>query len=126
MNGQENIENNKNWRKMKTVNTFTATIYTGAKEHYDVVTHSYDEAKQILQEYCNTNPLCVTLKQIEYIYKDGNEIGFEIGLINYPRFPSTPEEITNRALEIGNIFRNNFNQLKVSVICNDKTYMIGE
>ena len=112
--------------KMKTVDTFTAIIYTGAKEHYDGKLHSYEEAKDILQQYCNENPLCVTLKQIEYIYKDGNEIGFEIGLINYPRFPSTLETITNKAIEIANIFREKFNQFKVSVICNDKTYMIEE
>jgi hypothetical protein len=109
---------------MKIENTFTATIYTGAREHYNIETHSYEEAKNILQEYCNKNPLCVTLKQIEYIYKNGNEIGFEIGLINYLRFPSTPEEITNKAIEIANIFREKFNQLKVSIVCSDKTYMI--
>lgn len=109
---------------MKTIDTFIATIYIGAREHYDGEIHSYDETKEILQQWCNDHPLCVTLKQAEYIYKDGNEIGFEIGLINYPRFPSTPEEITNKAIEIANIFKERFNQFRVSVVCTDKTYMI--
>jgi hypothetical protein len=106
---------------MKTVDTFSVTIYTGAKEHYNGTIHSYDEAKEILQKYCNINPLCVTLKQIKYIYKDGNEIGFEIGLINYPRFPSTPEKITNKTIEIAMIFREKFNQFKVSIETSEKT-----
>ena len=63
---------------MKIENTFYAIIYVGAKEHYDGITHTYGECKNILQDYCNRNPLCVTLKEIEYIYKDGNEKGFEI------------------------------------------------
>jgi hypothetical protein len=111
---------------MKIENSFTATIYVGAKEHYDGIIHTYDEAKEILQEYCNEISYCVTLKQTEFIYKNGNEIGFEIGLINYPRFPATSEEITKKALDIANIFKNEFNQLKVSMVCSDKTYMIEE
>lgn len=109
---------------MKIENTLVATIYVGAKEHYDGKLHSYDEAKSILQQYCNENPLCITLKQVDYIYKEGNEMGFEIGLINYPRFPTSPEEITNRAIEIGKIFKENFNQYRVSIVCSDKTYLI--
>lgn len=109
---------------MKIENTFIATIYVGAKEHYDGIIHTYDEAKEILQEYCDAAPWGVTLKQIEYIYKDGNEIGFEIGLINYPRVPSTNESLTERALLIGKMFLEKFNQYRVSVVCSDKTYMI--
>jgi hypothetical protein len=111
---------------MKIVDTFYANIYIGAKEHYDIKLHSYDEVKNILQEYCNNNPLCVTLKQIEYIYKDGNEIGFEIGLINYPRFPDSFDNITKKAIEIGKILMKKFNQYKVSVVCNNETYMLEE
>jgi hypothetical protein len=111
---------------MKTENTFIATIYVGAKEHYDGIIHTYIEAQEILQKYCNEISYCVTLKQIEFIYKNGNEIGFEIGLINYPRFPATSEEITQKSLDLAKIFRKEFNQYKVSVVCSDKTYMIEE
>jgi hypothetical protein len=111
---------------MKIENTFIATIYVGAKEHYDGTIHSYSEAKEICQKYCDEFPLCVTLKQNEYIYKNGNEVGFEIGLINYPRFPATNDQITQKALDLGKIFKNKFNQYKVSVVCSDKTYMIEE
>lgn len=49
------------------------------------------------QTYCDAVGLCVTVERSNYIYTDGNERGAVIGLINYPRFPSTPEEIFNRA-----------------------------
>jgi len=109
---------------MKILDSFIATIYVGSREGYSNKIHTYDEAERILQNYCDNNPLCVTLKQIEYIYKDGNEMGFEIGLINYPRFPDTKENITQKALEIGMIFLEKFNQYKISVVSTDKTYMI--
>jgi hypothetical protein len=109
---------------MQTTNTFTATIYIGSKEGYDGKSHTYQEAKQILQNYCNNVPYGLTLKSIEFIYKDGSESGFEIGLINYPRFPSNPEEITKKAIEIAEIFKKEFNQYRISIVCSDKTYMI--
>jgi hypothetical protein len=111
-------------KNMKIENTFIATIYIGAREGYSDIIHSYDEAKEILQKYCGEVSYCVTLTQTEFIYKNGNEPGFIVGLINYPRFPSTPEEITQKALDIAEIFLKEFNQLKISVVCSDKTYMI--
>ena len=36
---------------MKIEDSFTATIYVGAKERYDGIIHTYDEAKEILQQY---------------------------------------------------------------------------
>ena len=111
---------------MKIEDTFVATIYIGAKEHYDGKIHQYCEVKEICQNYSNEIHLCVTIKELEYIYKNGNELGFAIGLINYPRFPATPEEITKKALQLGKIFRRKFNQYRISIVCSDKTYTIEE
>jgi hypothetical protein len=111
---------------VKTIDTFIAIIYIGSKERDSSIIHTYQEARNILQDYCNKISYCVTLKPIEFIYKDGNENGFEVGLINYPRFPSNQEEITKRAIEIAEIFKNKFNQYKISVVCSDKTYMIEQ
>jgi|SRR5690348_13181163 len=109
---------------MNTIDTFTANIYVGAKEGYDGKIHTYQEAHYILQEYCNDIKLAVTLSETRFIYVDGYEYGFVIGLINYPRFPSTPQEITTRALEIAQIFLKEFNQNRISIVCSDKTYML--
>jgi hypothetical protein len=104
--------------------SFFAIIYIGSKERYEGKAHTKKEIEDILKEYCNNNSLCVSLKEIEFIYKDGYEFGFEITLINYPRFPSSKEEITNKAISIAEILKNKLNQYRVSIMCQDKTYII--
>jgi hypothetical protein len=56
-----------------------------------------DVAKHTIREECLREGLCVTVEPMTYIYTGGEEAGFVVGLINYPRFPSTPEAITERA-----------------------------
>jgi hypothetical protein len=111
---------------MKTVNTFMATIWVGLKEHYTDEIHSIDEVKEICQKYCDEIGLCVSVTPTTFIYTDGNEDGASIGLINYPRFPATKEEIIDKALKLAEELRYQFNQFKVSVVCPDKTYMVEE
>jgi 6-pyruvoyl-tetrahydropterin synthase len=109
---------------MKTENTFIANISVGAKEGYDGWVHDYDEIKELCQRYCNDVSFCVTITETEFIYKNGNERGFIIGIINYPRFPSTPKQLTKQAIAIAKILGKKLNQERVSVICSDKTYTI--
>lgn len=52
-----------------------------------------DHAKQVCREHCMAVGLCVTVEPIIYIYTGGEESGVRIGLINYPRFPSTHDEL---------------------------------
>lgn len=104
--------------------TFFAVIYAGNKEGYDGKIHTKEEIEDLLKEYCNNNSLCITLKDTEFIYKNGNEFGFEISLINYPRFPSSHEEITKNAIAIAKILKYKLNQCRISIVCSDKTYMI--
>lgn len=54
-------------------------------------------AKQVCREECFHEGLCVTIHPREYIYTGGQETGYVVELINYPRFPSTPEQIYARA-----------------------------
>ncbi len=50
-------------------------------------------ATDYARQYCNEKGLCVTMTPTSYIYTNGQEAGFIVGLINYPRFPSTSEEL---------------------------------
>ena len=111
---------------MITENTFRVTIYVGFKEHYDGKIQSIEEAENICQEYCNKVGLCATITPLKFVYKDGEENGCAIGLINYPRFPSSEETILNHGLQIGKLLMKEFNQMKVSIVCDDKTYMLEE
>ncbi len=57
-------------------------------------------AKQTLRRECLREGLCVTIEPTTFIYTGGEESGYVIGLINYPRFPSTAEKINRRAEDI--------------------------
>lgn len=57
-------------------------------------------AKQILRAECLREGLCVTIEPTAYIYTGGEESGFVVGLVNYPRFPSNPAAIHERALVV--------------------------
>jgi hypothetical protein len=55
------------------------------------------QAKQVCREYCFEVGLCVTIEPVDYIYTGGEETGFRVGLINYPRFPSDEEALSANA-----------------------------
>ena len=68
--------------------TFWANIY---------IAGDIEVAEQFCREECMNHGLCVTIEPTEYIYTGGQETGMRIGLINYPRFPSEPRRIIERA-----------------------------
>jgi hypothetical protein len=54
-------------------------------------------AKQFLRGECASIGLCVTIEPTTYIYTGGEESGYVVGLIQYPRFPATEASILERA-----------------------------
>jgi len=111
---------------MKSVKTYTATIYVGLQEGYEGLTHTYNEARNLLQEYCNENKLCVSFKKIDFIYPNGKENGIEIGLINYPRFPfkNHNQELHEISIKIAKMLMKNFKQKRCSIVFDDETIML--
>lgn len=59
------------------------------------------DIKDTCQKYCDEVGLCVTVERANYIYTGGAERGAIVGLINYPRFPSSPEAIHEHAEALG-------------------------
>jgi len=57
-------------------------------------------AKQVCREEFLKKGLCITIEPTLFIYTGGEEIGFVIGLINYPRFPASPSSIRSRARQL--------------------------
>lgn len=106
------------------VPTFTATIYVGLKERAtgQVV---WENGREKIQEYVNAVGLCVTWTHTEFIYTDGREPGFVVGLINYPRFPSSPDQIKAHALAIAEMLLKECKQLKVSVVMPNETVILS-
>lgn len=57
-------------------------------------------AKQVCREECLREGLCVTIEPTTFIYTGGEEAGYVVGLLNYPRFPSIPAALTARARDL--------------------------
>ncbi len=74
-----------------TVETWWAKIY---------ISGPIEIAKQVCREECLREGLCVTVDPTTFIYTGGEEVGVVVGLINYPRFPSAPDTIDDRAVEL--------------------------
>lgn len=58
---------------------------------------SIEVAKQVIREHLLDHPLCVTIDPTTFIYVGGEEAGYVVGLLNYPRFQTPPNELNVRA-----------------------------
>jgi hypothetical protein len=72
--------------------------------------------------------LGVTVTPTDYIYTGGGEAGVIVEIINYPRFPSEPADITQTAVDLGMTLMHKLYQRSFSVVTPDDTvrYTRGE
>lgn len=77
--------------KQVDVATFTIRLYLSGP---------IEVAKQIIRAECLREGLCVTIEPTTFIYTGGEEAGYVVGLLNYPRFPSTADALFNRAEDL--------------------------
>lgn len=54
-------------------------------------------AKQVCRSVCLPGGLCVTIEPTLFIFAGGEEAGFVIGLVNYPRFPVSDAVLLDQA-----------------------------
>lgn len=92
---------------MTQTKTFSVQIY---------IAGDIGHAKQICRKYCMDIGLCVTIEPLSFVYTGGEEAGMRIGLINYPRFPSEPSDITASALDLARHLRVGLSQHSFSVV----------
>lgn len=76
---------------------------------------SIEDAKRLLRAEAEPGGLCVTIDPTHFIYKQGEEAGFVVGLLNYPRFPALASEIDAQALRIARLLRAHLHQASVLV-----------
>jgi hypothetical protein len=57
-------------------------------------------AKQVIRADCMREGLCVTIEPTTFIYTGGEEVGYVVGLVNYPRFPSSAEKLIARGRDL--------------------------
>jgi len=109
--------------------TFYANIFIGTNPGYDGVGGEfydniyYPKVKRICETFVEKG-LCVTIKKIEFIYTGGGEKGFEIGLIQYPRFKRTEYEILNDAADLAVILMKDLKQFRCSIVTPNQTYLL--
>lgn len=60
-------------------------------------------AREVIREYCFEVGFCVNLTPTDFVYSGGEENGFRVGIINYPRFPSDLEALEERAVQLGKL-----------------------
>lgn len=81
-------------------------------------------AKGCLRGYCYSIGCCFRIYPATYIYTGGEEEGFTVGIVNYPRFPSTPEELWGRARAISRILAKACNQRSALIVGPETTEWI--
>jgi len=96
----------------KTVTTFWAKIY---------ISGPIEIAEQIIRQECLREGLCVTIEPTKFIYTGGEEEGYVVGLINYPRFPTTSKLIWDRAMSLANLLLEGTYQHSVLLMSSTET-----
>lgn len=76
--------------------------------------------RDLCQKWCEKG-LCVTITPTEFAYKFGTERGAIVGLINYPRFPKSKNEMDTEAARLAVYLMNSLSQGSCSIVSDDKT-----
>lgn len=92
--------------------TYTAEIY---------VAGSYAEALRVCRLVCDAIGLCVTVEPVSYVFTDGETDGVRVGLINYGRFPSSPDAILERGERLARLLIDSLGQQSASIVATDRT-----
>jgi len=71
--------------------------------------------------YCDEIGFCVTCTPTNFIYRNGEEEGYIVGLINYPRFPLTPDELWQHAETLAERLRIEADQDSYTIQAPDRT-----
>lgn len=61
---------------------------------------SIEVVKQVCRQECLREGLCVTVDPTTFIYTGGEEFGVVVGLIHYPRFPTSEYAVWERAKDL--------------------------
>jgi len=82
-------------------------------------------AGQVIQRYAADHGMCVTLAPQSFVYTGGREEGFSVGFINYPRFPSEFDDITEKAKTISDMLMIELGQHSYSIVTPKETIWVS-
>src|SRR5262245_61588024 len=83
------------------------------------------DARRICREQCMAIGLCVTVTPTDFIYTGGAESGVRVGLLNYPRFPTTPEALWATAQRVAEALRVGLCQWSYLLVAPDRSLWVS-
>lgn len=84
------------------------------------VAGNYNTSEMVLRDICFPSGLCVTIEKVKYIFGGGAEDGVRVGLIQYPKFPESIENLMGKAELIGKKLCEANYQFSFSIVSNSK------
>lgn len=110
----------------RSIPTWTAQIFIGQRVR--MTGEFYPSALLLTKchDFCEVAKLGITITTTTYLYPGGQEPGFIIGLINYPRFPRPINHLRQMAIDLAEELRRELSQERVSILFQDETIVLGE
>lgn len=96
----------------KTAPSYTYEIYMAG---------DIDDAKRKLTQLAATKGACWSVDPTEFIYTGGRELGFIVRLINYPRFPSTTDQLFDQMHTVATELMTGLGQGSCSIVGPEET-----
>jgi hypothetical protein len=81
-------------------------------------------AHRVCREHCYETGACFTITPSKFIYTGGEEDGFAIGLVNYPRFPRALCDLQARARNLARALLPVLNQRTCLLVSTTETEWI--
>lgn len=97
--------------KKGAVDSFTLVVWIGG---------DFNEARRAAREYCDRGA-CLAIEPVSYVYTWGEETGVKVTVLNYARFPTTPEEQWEKAHDVALFLALRLHQKSYSVEGPDRT-----
>lgn len=101
------------------------TEKTAATARVDIhIAGSRLAATEACREFC-LRGLCVSISEEDFVFTGGMEAGVRIGLINYPRFPKSAEEIEATAIDLARYLIEKLHQQSCTVVSDNRTIWLS-
>jgi hypothetical protein len=91
----------------KSVESWWANVFVGG---------NYNAAEMACREMCFPKGLCVTIEKTKYIFGGGTEDGVRVGLIQYPPFPESIEDLIHKAISVGKKIAEENHQFSFTIV----------
>jgi hypothetical protein len=115
---------------MKIKKTFTSRIYIGFKEYTGERIHSFEEARDIVLEYCKKYEVFLSLTPTTFFYPrskavlSGSSPGAFVELVSQPRSFRSKYDLVQISIEIAKLFIFHFKLNSVLIVTSDQSFLV--